>query len=374
MAHRTLRAAAAAAALAAALVLPACRREPPAPPALPDTETVGVKEAEPDGRPGQPGRDPGRNPGPPARPAAPGAGPVARREAPGRLRQDARARRPRPGHGRRPPAGRPCRPSRRTSSPAATSENILEPDEEGQLSYTGLVFSPDGRCLYMSNVNGSVKVFAVGAGRHGRHRRVRSSSPGRRAAPRARRSRPGWPSPATAGGSTSAATCPTACSSSRRRPARSCGPSTSGSPPSTSSWPRGKAYVSNWGGRRPGPGDLTGPAGHGTEVRVDPVRHIACEGLDQRRRPGLGNASRPRSSPSSTPRPWPSPRTAATSSAPTPRPTTSASSTRRPTRRSRRSGPSRARPTSSAPRPTPSPSPPTARRSSSPTARRTPSR
>jgi YVTN family beta-propeller protein len=40
----------------------------------------------------------------------------------------------------------------------------------------------------------------------------------------------------------------------------------------------GKAYVSNWGGRRPGPGDLTGPAGQGTEVRVDPVRHIASEG------------------------------------------------------------------------------------------------
>ena len=39
-----------------------------------------------------------------------------------------------------------------------------------------------------------------------------------------------------------------------------------------------KAYVSNWGGRRPGPGDLTGPAGRGTEVRVDPVRHIASEG------------------------------------------------------------------------------------------------
>ena len=39
-----------------------------------------------------------------------------------------------------------------------------------------------------------------------------------------------------------------------------------------------KAYVSNWGGRRPQPGDLTGPAGRGTEVRVDPVRHIASEG------------------------------------------------------------------------------------------------
>ncbi len=39
-----------------------------------------------------------------------------------------------------------------------------------------------------------------------------------------------------------------------------------------------KAYVSNWGGRRPAPDSLTGPAGRGTLVRVDPVRHIASEG------------------------------------------------------------------------------------------------
>ncbi len=39
-----------------------------------------------------------------------------------------------------------------------------------------------------------------------------------------------------------------------------------------------KHIVSNWAGRRPGEGDLTGPAGRGTEVRVDPVRFIASEG------------------------------------------------------------------------------------------------
>ena len=39
-----------------------------------------------------------------------------------------------------------------------------------------------------------------------------------------------------------------------------------------------KAYVSNWGGRRPGPDDVTGPAGRGTVVRVDPTTHIANEG------------------------------------------------------------------------------------------------
>ena len=39
-----------------------------------------------------------------------------------------------------------------------------------------------------------------------------------------------------------------------------------------------KAYVSNWGGRRPDANSVTGPAGNGTLVRVDPVRFIASEG------------------------------------------------------------------------------------------------
>jgi YVTN family beta-propeller protein len=39
-----------------------------------------------------------------------------------------------------------------------------------------------------------------------------------------------------------------------------------------------KIYVSNWGGRRPEAGSLTGPAGRGTLVRVDPVRYVASEG------------------------------------------------------------------------------------------------
>ena len=57
----------------------------------------------------------------------------------------------------------------------------------------------------------------------------------------------------------------------------------------------GKAYVSNWGGRRPRPGELTGPAGRGTEVKVDPVRHVASEGsvtvIDLASREGRGPRS-----------------------------------------------------------------------------------
>src|SRR5688572_11543441 len=56
-------------------------------------------------------------------------------------------------------------PSDKTNEPPpdVVSPNILNPDKEGQLSFTGLIFSPDGSRLYLANVNGSVKVFNVTA-------------------------------------------------------------------------------------------------------------------------------------------------------------------------------------------------------------------
>src|SRR4051812_5182283 len=42
---------------------------------------------------------------------------------------------------------------------AVASTNLLKPDHEGQVSFTGLVFSHDGRKLFMSNVEGNIKVF-----------------------------------------------------------------------------------------------------------------------------------------------------------------------------------------------------------------------
>ena len=50
----------------------------------------------------------------------------------------------------------------RASEPG--SSRILQPDKKGQVSYTGLKFSPDGRRLFLSSVNGSVKVFSVEKG------------------------------------------------------------------------------------------------------------------------------------------------------------------------------------------------------------------
>ncbi|MFV2068365.1 MAG: alkaline phosphatase family protein [Pirellulales bacterium] len=39
-----------------------------------------------------------------------------------------------------------------------------------------------------------------------------------------------------------------------------------------------KAYVSNWAGRHPGPGDPIEPSGEGTPVRVNPRTHVASDG------------------------------------------------------------------------------------------------
>src|SRR6185369_9139489 len=49
-------------------------------------------------------------------------------------------------------------------SPVTT--HILKPDKEGQLSFTGLIFSPDGSRIFLSNVEGSLKVFAVARDGH----------------------------------------------------------------------------------------------------------------------------------------------------------------------------------------------------------------
>jgi DNA-binding beta-propeller fold protein YncE len=46
-------------------------------------------------------------------------------------------------------------------TPGEVSEYILKPDKGGQASYTGLIFSPDGKRIFLSNVAGSIKVFAV---------------------------------------------------------------------------------------------------------------------------------------------------------------------------------------------------------------------
>src|SRR5512143_3018849 len=161
--------------------------------------------------------------------------------------------------------------------PEVVSPQILDPDIEGQLSFTGLIFAPDGRRIYMSNVMGSLKVFNVDPDGY-----VDPSHTFRLPAAEAPRRAEEIPA--------GLAMTPDG------RRLYVCGnlsnrllemdPGTGavsrtfevGVAPFGVVLAAGKAYVSNWGGGRPKAEDLTGPAGLGTVVKVDPVRHIAREG------------------------------------------------------------------------------------------------
>src|SRR5512143_893523 len=161
--------------------------------------------------------------------------------------------------------------------PEVVSPQILDPDIEGQLSFTGLIFAPNGRRIFMSNVMGSVKVFNVDPdgsveGSHTLHlppvegtRRVEEIPSGLAM---------------TADGSRLYV-----CGNLSNRLLELEGGTGAllrtfdvGVAPFHVVLAAGKAYVSNWGGPRPKPDDVVGPAGLGTAVKVDPVRHIASEG------------------------------------------------------------------------------------------------
>jgi YVTN family beta-propeller protein len=160
--------------------------------------------------------------------------------------------------------------------PQAPSSNILKPDTSGQLSFTGLIFSRDGKKIYLANVNGSVKVFDVADGKVAPSHSI-ALPPAN--APRRKEEIPAGLTLSPDG--TKLYVCGNLSNQlleidlasgkvARTFPV--------GVAPYDVAITGGNAYVSNWGGRRPGPGDLTGPAGRGTEVKVDAVRNIANEG------------------------------------------------------------------------------------------------
>jgi YVTN family beta-propeller protein len=150
-------------------------------------------------------------------------------------------------------------------------------DKSGQLSFTGIVFSPDGSRIFLSNVNGTVKVFNVGA--DGKVSPNRSIS-----LPEARTPKRKNDIPAGMAVSPDGKLLYVCLNLGNRlteidiETGKALRTIDVGVAPYDVVLNGKKAYVSNWGGRRPGAKDLTGPAGRGTVVRVDPERHIASEG------------------------------------------------------------------------------------------------
>src|SRR6266481_8273968 len=163
------------------------------------------------------------------------------------------------------------------AAPGPVSDQILKPDEKGQLSFTGLVFSPDGSRLYLANVEGDVKVFGVDASGKVMGLFAISLPP---VAARDRKT----DIPAGIAVSPDGKRLFVVLNLSNRHAELE---SLTGQVYRL--WDVGvapydvvlageKIYVSNWGGRRADDGCATGPAGQGTLVRVDPVRYIANEG------------------------------------------------------------------------------------------------
>jgi YVTN family beta-propeller protein len=159
---------------------------------------------------------------------------------------------------------------------APASTHILASDDEGQLSFTGLIFSPDGSRIYLSNVGGSVKVFGV----DDQHRvQALFSFP----LPPANAPRRKEEIPTGLAFSRDGKRLYVALNLSNRVAELD-----AASGAVLRVWDVGVApydvvvagdriYVSNWGGRRPDASSVTGPAGRGTVVRVD-AHGVASEG------------------------------------------------------------------------------------------------
>jgi len=173
--------------------------------------------------------------------------------------------------------------TQRVAFPAAPNQKtilgmapILDPDDKTQISYTGLVFSPAGSRIYVSNVTGDIKVFNVAAD-------GTITAGTTFALPLQHLFERDAEIPAGLAVSADGQKLYVALNLSNRLAELD---TTTGKilrfwdvgvAPFGVALVNGKVYVSNWGGRRPAADSLTGPAGHGTLVRVDD-RSIASEG------------------------------------------------------------------------------------------------
>lgn len=163
------------------------------------------------------------------------------------------------------------------ADPEIVSPNILEPDKKGQVSYTGLIFSPNGSRIFLANVNGTIKVFDV-------NQSNRVAGEFSIELPHLRGLRRTNEIPAGLAISRDGKRLYVAFNLSNRLGEFDASTGDLlrtfdvGVAPYDVVLVGDKAYVSNWGGRRPQTNDVTGPAGRGTKVKVDPVRFIANEG------------------------------------------------------------------------------------------------
>lgn len=150
-------------------------------------------------------------------------------------------------------------------------------DEKGQLSYTGLIFSPNGDRIYLSDVNGSIKVFDVDE--NGEVTPLHAMS-----LPLSKNDKRAIDIPAGLAISPDGQKLYVALNLSNRLAEIDVSTGKAERLWDVGMVPYGvvlagsKVYVTNWGGRRPVEDSVKGPAGKGTEVRVDPVRHIANDG------------------------------------------------------------------------------------------------
>jgi len=158
----------------------------------------------------------------------------------------------------------------------AVSPAILNANEKAKLSFTGLTFSPDGSRLYLANVGGDLKVFAVSADK-------KVSPLGSLALPLANAPERKEEIPAGIAVSADGKTIYVAGNLSNHLLELDAATGKVlrtwdvGVAPFDVVLAGNKAYVSNWGGRRPAADSVTGPAGQGTLVRTD-ARSIASEG------------------------------------------------------------------------------------------------
>ena len=170
----------------------------------------------------------------------------------------------------------PLPPDKQSPPSGNEPAGVLTPNAKAQLSFAGLAFSPDGSRIYLANVNGDIKVLGVDPDH--------SVTP-LFSIPLPAANAPGRAAEIPAGIAVSAdgRRLYVALNLSNRlaeldaETGRVLRVWDVGVAPFDVALNGRKVYVSNWGGRRPEAGSLTGPAGRGTRVRVD-ARSIANEG------------------------------------------------------------------------------------------------